>query len=187
MSERRIEILRPAYEKRHDDPARDYGIGAVRMRFSHVTDHVAVSLTVNTGWYLPHVRERLRREHPHRKYGSIIIPSLGPTRFDEDWMPCCFEGEGMAMVIHTDRRTSDWQADQPPDKCDVLPGGECWGDVGFMAAEELFEVLVAGGEDALFSALADIGSDYKPAVPNRAAFRRIAPRLERAHREAQTA
>lgn len=140
--ERRVSFW-PAFEKRHDDPGRDYGIGCVKARFALIGPLAAVSFDVFTGWYLPHVRERLRRETDH-----AVSPITGKHR------SCSLEGHGGAMHLHfaPDSRPN-YLSDQEDQECDLLPGRRCVGDVGYMIGEALFDALVEGGDDGLWAAM----------------------------------
>lgn len=147
MSERaelrhEIRVERPAFEKRHDDPHRDYGIGCVLMSFSSIGEHGAASLTVFTGWYLPHVAERLRRETQHEFYAH------DPKR----WARCALEGHGGVVEIHSDHPLRESYDVEDTDDC-RFTGGKCWGDTGYSAGDTLFDVLVERGQDALFAEL----------------------------------
>lgn len=134
-------IGRPAYEKRHDDPARNYGIGGLALHFALIGPEGAVSLEVLTGWFLPHVRERLRRETDHAPH----FASGNPAR-------CAFEPTAGPMCSHDHRRRHNHYAAEPDD-CDLLPGGKCWGDHGYLAGDQLLEALIAGGEPGLRDAM----------------------------------
>jgi hypothetical protein len=46
----------PAYDKRDDDSKKNYGVGALMLRFILKSDKGAVQFVLNTGWYLPHVQ-----------------------------------------------------------------------------------------------------------------------------------
>lgn len=132
-----IRVERPAFEKRHDDPKRNYGIGCVMMSFAAVGDEGAISWQVFTGWHLPHVAERLRRETRHEAYPH------DPKRF----MRCSLEGMGGAVDIHSKHPL--WEGHEPQTGC-RFTGGECWGDTGFSAGDTMFDILVEKGQDALF-------------------------------------
>lgn len=133
-----ITVAHRAFEKRHDDPARDYGIGSVELQFALIGPAGAITVGVSTGWYLPHVEERLLREHDH-------TPFMGRRS-------CAFQGAGTAVCIHAPSPRKDYF--MGPDDCHLLPGGQCWGDIGFLAGDEAYAVLVEGGEDALWEFLA---------------------------------
>ena len=137
--------FRPAWEKRHDDPAKDYGVGSVRIRFTLTAPNGALSWRLSSGWYLPNVRERFRREAPHKRYDH------DPSRF----MPCALEGEGLELTVHFPAPPNGLEGNGP-NECDLLPSGKCWTDVGFSIGETLFEALVAGGEDGLWKEMARI-------------------------------
>lgn len=141
--ERRVTV-KPAFERIHDDPARNFGICCALIRFALIGPGAAVSWEVFSGWYLPHVAQRLRKETAHERYGHG----------DRSWMRCSLEGHGGAMCTHSP--TQIFEHDPKGDKCDLLPGGRCFGDIGFLIGDDLFDVLVAGGDEALWKRMATI-------------------------------
>jgi hypothetical protein len=148
------------FEKRVDvAPAFENGIGCAMMHFALIGPGGAVSLQVFTGWYLPHVAERLRRETQHERYTAT-----------GKWMRCSLEGHGGAMCTHA--ATQIFEHAPVPDPCDLLPGSQCFGDIGFLAGETLFDVLVAEGTDALWEHMEPI---YDYLVAAQAAFRKGEP------------
>lgn len=121
--ERRVTFSK-AWEKRHDDPAKDYGVGSVGVWFALVGSEGAVSFHLSSGWYLPHVRERFKRE------GHRGDPCAGP------------------VVWHHPTQREDYFAG--PDECELLPGGKCWGDAGYLLGNDAYDALCEGGEDGLW-------------------------------------
>lgn len=120
--ERRIIFDAPAFSKRDPDPAKDYGIGSAVMRFALVGPEGAISLGISTGWHLPH------------EAASLPAMALVPS--------------GRGVCIHSPTKIEDYYGG--PDECDLVAGGQCYGDVGYCAADELLAVLIADGVDALW-------------------------------------
>lgn len=59
----RIVDIRPAFDKRDPDPAKDYGIGACRIAFVLKGPKGAVQFVIGTDWYLPHTQRQNRKWH----------------------------------------------------------------------------------------------------------------------------
>lgn len=125
--ERKIEITRPAFDRRDPDPKKDYGIGGVTVRFSVVGPEGAITWGILTDWYLPHVRE----EFKNKKW----FPSTTPT----------------GITIHSPKQLFDFDAESGD--CDLLPGGKCYSDTGFLAGTEAFDLLCKEGEEAIWKLL----------------------------------
>lgn len=71
---RRELIVRAAYEKRHDDPTRDYGVGGIDHVHVLIGPNGAVGWQLLTTMFLPHVNERFKDERWMR-------PTPGPLSF----------------------------------------------------------------------------------------------------------
>jgi hypothetical protein len=50
----------PAYDQRNVNPSLDYGFGGVEMRMVLKGDKGAVQFVMDTGWYLPNIKEYAR-------------------------------------------------------------------------------------------------------------------------------
>jgi hypothetical protein len=46
----------PAWDKRHSEPSKNYGIGAASILFSVAKDGEGLTFELSTGWFLPHNR-----------------------------------------------------------------------------------------------------------------------------------
>lgn len=137
--ERRVEAT-AAFDKRHSDPSKNYGIHGVEFRFSLIGETVAVSFGVSTGWHLPSV-VGVESESMHdyrRALHEFDHPGLHP-------MP-------MSLNFHV-AEPLDYM-DEEPRPCDLLPGGQCWGDVTFTGADRPFLALIEGGLDGMWEQLA---------------------------------
>ncbi len=89
--ERIVEIT-PAYDKRHSDPCRNYGIHGADLRMILKGDLGAVQFVLFTNWHLPHVTEELLQK-PTDKLGirCRFLPSpadLGITALNQ-----CMKGK----------------------------------------------------------------------------------------------
>jgi hypothetical protein len=94
----------PAYDRRHPDPSKNYGIHGVEMRWVLCGERGAVHLLVYTNWMLPHVRPK---EHSPLLCGPMPT-DLGyhaPTRDKErgeceylEGRPCIYEGSSLESI-----------------------------------------------------------------------------------------
>lgn len=136
-----ITVSHPAFEQRHDNPNLDFGIGCVELAFRLIGPRGAMEYHVFTGWYLPHVTERLRRETDHRFYE--------PTGH---YLRCSLEGHPGRTFFHS--RTPQWEG-QEHEECELLDG-PCYIDVGFGIGDHLWEGLVTGGEPGLWKRMKEL-------------------------------
>ncbi len=61
---KKIQIM-PAFDKRHPNPGKNYGIHGCNMLFTLIGEHGAVTFTLFTNWHLPHVAEELKDKAIH--------------------------------------------------------------------------------------------------------------------------
>jgi hypothetical protein len=140
--ERRVDAT-AAYDKRHPQPSKDYGIHGVEFRFCLIGDAAAVSFGISTGWHLPSVVGVNEDSRPaytqalaqfNRGIGSYPLP--------------------MSMHFHVATPIHDYLAEHEPNECDLLPGGKCYGDVTFTGSDRPFFALLRGGLDGMWKELA---------------------------------
>lgn len=123
--ERRIEIV-PAFDKRHSDPRKNYGIHNAELKFFLIGPKGAIQFVVSTGWYLPHVETEL--EHSiHRK----------PKAWATD------------IGYHSYKPRYDGQ-EPITDHCPILNGSPCYYDGSSLNAEPIFNRMVAEGHEAVW-------------------------------------
>jgi hypothetical protein len=138
--ERRVEAT-AAFDKRHPNPSKNYGIHGVEFRFSLIGETIAVSFGVSTGWHLPSV-VGVEGETMHdyrRALHEFDHPGLHP-------MP-------MSLNFHIAEPLA-YMPEEEARPCDLLPGGKCWGDVSFLGADRPFFALVEGGLEGMWERLA---------------------------------
>jgi len=125
----RIVKFEPSYDRRHPDPARDYGIRDVLVRFVLKGPEGAVQLLFSTGWFLPHLRKELRRRGFFGEFSYPMAYDLG---------------------YHSPRPISGGEVRF--DGCEIL-GGVCYYDGSGLRAVPLVEMLVAEGEEVVWREL----------------------------------
>jgi len=133
--ERRMTIT-PAFDKRHKDPSKNYGIGSSELRMVLLGPLGATQFVAYTGWYLPQnmmdVLERelsFREQHGHR----LSLPLIG-----------------VDVGYHAPHAQYD---DQEKRECDLLPGGACYYDGSSLRADEWASILIAEGSERIWTML----------------------------------
>lgn len=117
----------PASDNRHKPGG---GIGSCTMYMVFKGIRGAVSLAVSTAWFLPCTRE----------WKEVCIARDGGDV--SGWEP-----RGMCVSYCSPLKLHDWQEARP--NCDWI-GCDCYGDVGYIMADEVFPLLLEKGSDAVF-------------------------------------
>lgn len=120
----------PAFDKRHSDPKKNYGIHGVEMRWYVRGPKGTIQFVVMTGWDLPAVRAE--RKGNHRTCDLFPMPS--------------------DLGYHSPRPMYE---DQSPmnDKCEMVEGGVCYYDGSSLGAESVFDLLVKEGHESVWRRL----------------------------------
>lgn len=133
--ERKIEFS-PAFDKRHPEPRKNYGIHGVEMKWYLIGELGSVQFVVYTNWQLPHVREQGRKS----------------------WRdPCLFEPRAYDLGYHSPKPMYEGQTAMcGPGECHVLPKDcSCYYDGSSLNCEPVFETLIREGHDACWKELED--------------------------------
>ena len=129
--ERIIEIGK-AFDKRNSDPAKNYGIHGANLKFLLKGPKGVIQFVVYTNWHLPHVD----RELQSKCMGSH-----------------CFR-EPMAADIGYHSYVPMYESQTPiSESCPYLEGNPCYYDGSSLQAQEIFDIMVAQGGDAMWSEL----------------------------------
>jgi len=136
MFTRKIEIY-PAYDKRDTDPKKNYGIHGVTMVFVLRGPKGAISFTLYTNWHLPHVQEELTRKCNGSFQGGIFYCRQCPMPAD--------------ISYHSPVRTHKYQYETK--ECSYLDGKPCYSDGSSLMARDVFNKMVAEGEEGLWKEL----------------------------------
>ena len=127
MIEKIIEF-HPAYDKRHSDPKKNYGIHGVDIRFLYGDKEVGyVQFLLYTNWMLPSCRKRWD------EYTQAM--TLLPIPAD--------------LGYHS--RVPQYESQTPMNKCNLID--PCYYDGSSLNAEPIFEVLVAEGHEGVWREL----------------------------------
>ncbi len=121
--------VRPAFDKVHTDPTKNYGVHGCDLVFQVVTpEKEGLTYVVFTNWFLPQTEARLERTTMHR---SLYKPISA----------------GCDGHFHTPQ----YDGQSPVPACHIT-GGECYSD-GTSITDDLFGILLEKGSDGLFEAL----------------------------------
>lgn len=140
--ERKI-IWRPAFDKRHVEPGKNYGVHGVEIEFQLLGEAGGVVFRISTNWMLPHVQAesdaRPLDENPHLRYMFHKPQSAG---LDGHWKMPPYEGAYRY------------------ENCKIT-GGVCYCD-GTSLTDSVFNLLVEQGEEALWKRLEEAYEEWKP-------------------------
>lgn len=130
----RITKFKPAYDERHN-PKGNYGIHGVDLLMILKGEYGAIQFVVYTNWNLPHVKKELLHKP--------ITDSLD--------IECRFLPFPADIGYHSKKPMYE---DQEPitNNC-KLTGGDCYYDGSSCAADEIYDILVEKGSDAVWKVL----------------------------------
>jgi hypothetical protein len=126
-----VEVV-PAFSKRDHDPAKDFGIGAVQIRFVLKGPKGATQFVIGTDWYLPADQRRLRPRTG--VLGETVQPS------------------GWNVGYHSPVQQYEGQQ-QSTEACEYLNGEPCYYGESGLAAADFVPTFLAGGSDAVWKML----------------------------------
>lgn len=138
MSEfERIVTMSPAFDKRHTDPSKNYGIHGVDLRMVLKGPLGAAQFVLYTNWQLPHVTQETIRK---------------ASRLDQIGIECAFLPTPADLGYHwkTPRYEGQKAIQQSCEYCDGQP---CYYDGSGLAAERIYQVLLAKGSDGVWREL----------------------------------
>ena len=134
MMERFIE-LRPAYDKRHHDPRKNYGIHGVELKMFLKGECGVVQFVLFTHWHLPQVQ------------AELLSKCRGYNGHN-----CSMQASAADLGYHSPKPIRE--GDTPiSDNCRYLDGRPCYYDGSSLAAERIFKVLVAEGDAGVWREL----------------------------------
>ena len=121
----------PAFDKRHTDPKKDYGIHCVDVTFFLRGKEGAVQFSVFSGWFLPETVKEY-------KYGGRDLGSSYPMATDLGYHSYVPKYEGQNCLIK---------------KCPILHDKPCYYDGSGLNAEPVMDRLLKEGSDAVWEEL----------------------------------
>ena len=129
----------PAYDKRHTNPKKNYGIGAVMIVFVLKGKKGAVSATFGTDWFM----ESTIKEY--REKGNTNLPPPIVLRGKED-----LGVRGWDIGVHNPVKQYDSQKERD---CPWTKTGKCHYDLSGMRAEPYGKALIEKGSDEIWKML----------------------------------
>lgn len=128
----RIVTMTGAFDKRHSDPKKNYGIHGMEIRFVLKGPAGAVQFVVYTQIHLEHVAKEqwAKRNEPYAFKMSRPM--------------------GVDIGYHAPTPHYEGQTEM---ECDLLPGGKCYYDGTSLGAENFMPTFIAGGSDAVWRML----------------------------------
>lgn len=124
-----------AYDKRHKDPKKNYGIHGVTLRFVLKGEKGAINFVVYTNWMLPHIE---KEQEAKGASSGVEYRISRPMPADLGYHSYVPQYEGQETMT---------------DECPWLDGKPCYYDGSTLYAETVFKVLVEDGGDALWEKL----------------------------------
>lgn len=128
--ERLVEFT-PAFDGRDPDPSKNYGVHGVEMRMVLKGARGAMQFVVFTNWHLPAVEQDFGEK---ALYSKLYLPMGADVGYHSP--SPLYAGQGQMA------------------ECPYL-GGPCYYDGSGLAAEEMLEVLIAEGGEAVWKRLED--------------------------------
>jgi hypothetical protein len=145
-------MVTPAFDKRSDDPKKDYGIGACRICFAVVGKKGAVTVDFFTNWFLESTVKEYRKE-------GIFKNNLGG---EKDKIKTKIDLEKTSRPIHagyfTIHSKKKVEYSQKTKKCCFINGETCYSYGSCMHAEMYLPILLSKGSDGIFK---ELEKEYK--------------------------
>lgn len=168
--EKRIDF-EPAFDRRHPDPSKNYGIHGVTLRMVLIGPKGAVNFVLYTNWHLPHVTDESK--------GRIDSPLNGdyhwhcrPLPADLGYhspKPMYEEHEPVGSKNFTWRDATEEEKRELPSftripesnptgtftPCEYLDGKPCYYDGSSLNADRIYRVLLNKGSNGVWRELED--------------------------------
>lgn len=116
-------VFEPAWDRRHEDPSKNYGIHGVTIRFHLKGPKGVIQFVLFTGWYLPECR----------------VENTPPFPAD--------------LGYHSPVPLRDWQEQPITESCDLLDGRPCYYDGSGLQADRIYDVLLREGSEGVWREL----------------------------------
>ena len=130
----------PAFDKRHSNPSKNYGIHGMTLKFLLKGEKGATQFVIYTGWHLKHVQEELDHKRPDLNYPHL---SCHPMPAD--------------LGYHSPIPMYEGQPSQ--ENCSYLSGKDCYYDGSSLNAEKLYWQFVEEGDSVVWKRLEECYKD----------------------------
>lgn len=137
--------IMPGYDKRSDEPRKNYGVHGCTILFYVINPQRtrAVQFMAYTDWLPQHVQKESMGRDVERHDGKRMFPEVCQVVTGVQPM-------GADRGYHSATKR---YSDQKPMKCDILKGGQCYYDGSGLAAEEVRDVMLEEGSDGVWRVL----------------------------------
>lgn len=172
MKLERIIEVRPAFDKRSNNPKKDYGIHGCEIIFVLKGEEGAVQFLLYTNWYLPHVQKAFEQKmSPENAVLFRPIPAdlgyhspkpmykgqkpMGSTWVDMEAISRNLDTLKTASTLGIEPEETE-EITYPTgvfDPCPYLDGKPCYYDGSGLAAERIYEIMLKEGSDGVWKAL----------------------------------
>ena len=125
----------PAFDKRHADPSKNYGIHGMEVKFVLKGPSAATQFVIYTNWHLAHVQKQSDSRGEDAKYLHL---SCHPLPADVGYHSLVPVYEGQTAITES---------------CPYLNGKPCYYDGSSLQAEELYWRFVAEGDAVVWKEL----------------------------------
>jgi hypothetical protein len=127
--------FRPAFDKRHPNPSKNYGIHGMEIKFVLKMEKAAIQFVIFTNWHLPHVQAELEDKTTSGRDAALHFCPMGA---DVGYHTTTQQYEGQTVVS---------------EECEYLDNKPCYYDGSSLAAEELLKQFIEHGEDHMWDYL----------------------------------
>jgi len=138
----RVVDVAAAFDRRSHNPAQNYGIHGVEMRFVLKGEKGAVQFLIFTNWHLPHVEEE------HRRLVQRKAIQHEPVSI---WLESLYRPIAADIGYHSPEPRYEGQ--EPMEDCSYVSGGHCYYDGSSLAAQRFYDVMLREGGDGLWREL----------------------------------
>lgn len=135
MSFTRTIVFTPAFDKRNIDPRRNYGIHGVEMRWYLKGPCGVIQFVVYTNWQLPHVNEERDERTVSHEYAHLLCRPMASD-----------------LGYHSPFPMYDCQS-LTTESCELLEGKPCYYDGSSLAADDVLDLLIREGGEAVWARL----------------------------------
>lgn len=146
---REIQITE-AFDKRSDNPDKDYGIGACRIFFIVKGNHGAVCVNFGTNWFLPSTVKEYKEVGIHRNRFSLAGgKEKRKTKLDLEKTSDPIKAWSWDYHSKKPQRKGQLSASK---KCCFI-GMKCYCDGSYLRADKYLPMLLEGGSEKVFKQL----------------------------------
>ena len=139
----RLTEINPAYDKRSDEPEKNYGIHGVDLRFVLKGELGAVQFVIYTNWHNENVQEEFLAKRDFSNYGQRrFLPMPADVGFHSP-KPMDYQDE----------------SDTSRDECPYLDGKPCYYDGSGLHADKVYWIMVNEGGEAMWDYLEEFYKD----------------------------